>query len=198
GEDTSAEATFALNVAAVNDAPVAVDSTVRAFEDHRYTFRVADFRFTDVEGDGLAAILITSLPGEGSLYLCGEELSGENISVTAQQIADGQLVFQPAKDFNGHVTLGFKVQDDGGTESGGEDTSAAGATLTLKVRAVNDAPEVSLVVAEALSPEPVGVSYQVNTFTAGKQESPVVTALADGGYVIVWTSKGQDEADDSL
>lgn len=198
GEDTSAEATFALNVAAVNDAPVAVDSTVRAFEDHSYTFRVADFRFTDVEGDGLAAILITSLPGEGSLYLCGEELSGENISVTAQQIADGQLVFQPAKDFNGHVTLGFKVQDDGGTESGGEDTSAASATLTLKVRAVNDAPEVSLVVAEALSPEPVGVSYQVNTFTAGKQESPVVTALADGGYVIVWTSKGQDEADDSL
>ncbi|WP_158283946.1 Ig-like domain-containing protein [Pseudomonas sp. OV226] len=34
----------------------------------------------------------------------------------------------------------------------------------------------------------------VNTSTAYAQEDPVVTGLADGGYVVAWTSNGQDGA----
>jgi len=33
---------------------------------------------------------------------------------------------------------------------------------------------------------------QVNTFTAGPQQRPAVATLKDGGFVVVWQSKGQD------
>jgi len=38
----------------------------------------------------------------------------------------------------------------------------------------------------------VGTEAQVNTFTAGIQEDAVLTALASGGFVVVWRSDGQD------
>ena len=38
----------------------------------------------------------------------------------------------------------------------------------------------------------VGGEFQVNTETANDQEAPIVTALDDGGYVVVWESAKQD------
>ena len=38
----------------------------------------------------------------------------------------------------------------------------------------------------------VGGKFQVNTFTSGEQTNPTVEALADGGFVVVWQSAGQD------
>ncbi|MFN4281736.1 MAG: putative Ig domain-containing protein [Alphaproteobacteria bacterium] len=35
---------------------------------------------------------------------------------------------------------------------------------------------------------PIGGEFQVNTATDGSQEAPAVTALADGGYLVVWQS----------
>lgn len=37
-----------------------------------------------------------------------------------------------------------------------------------------------------------GSEFQVNTFTAERQQHPVVTALSDGGFVIAWMSAYQD------
>ncbi|WP_432612373.1 hypothetical protein, partial [Azospirillum brasilense] len=39
---------------------------------------------------------------------------------------------------------------------------------------------------------PLGGETRVNNFVAGDQQQPSVTALADGGYVIAWTSAAQD------
>lgn len=39
---------------------------------------------------------------------------------------------------------------------------------------------------------PTSPEFQVNTTTTGKQEQPAVAALAGGGFVVVWTSDGQD------
>lgn len=39
---------------------------------------------------------------------------------------------------------------------------------------------------------PVGTEFQVNTYTANMQHEPNVTGLADGGFVVSWTSIGQD------
>jgi hypothetical protein len=38
----------------------------------------------------------------------------------------------------------------------------------------------------------VGSEFPVNTYTAGSQYAPSVTALADGGWLVTWTSGGQD------
>jgi Ca2+-binding RTX toxin-like protein len=39
---------------------------------------------------------------------------------------------------------------------------------------------------------PVGDEFQVNTWTAGSQVDPAVTALSDGGFVVMWASEGQN------
>jgi T1SS-143 domain-containing protein len=39
---------------------------------------------------------------------------------------------------------------------------------------------------------PSGTEFLVNTTTAGVQDYPSVTALADGGYLVTWESSGQD------
>lgn len=39
---------------------------------------------------------------------------------------------------------------------------------------------------------PLAGEFQINTYTVGNQTGPVVTALADGGFVVTWTSAGQD------
>jgi hypothetical protein len=39
-----------------------------------------------------------------------------------------------------------------------------------------------------------GVEFRVNTMTAGSQTTPAVTALSDGGFVVVWVSAGQDRS----
>jgi hypothetical protein len=37
-----------------------------------------------------------------------------------------------------------------------------------------------------------GGEFRVNTYTTSNQFEPTVTALADGGFVVAWTSFGQD------
>ena len=39
---------------------------------------------------------------------------------------------------------------------------------------------------------PTGSEFQINTFTTGEQEDPAVAGLADGGFVAIWRSGGQD------
>ena len=39
---------------------------------------------------------------------------------------------------------------------------------------------------------PVNSEFQVNTYTEERQESPSVTGLVDGGFVVTWESFGQD------
>ncbi|NGX62238.1 MAG: hypothetical protein K940chlam9_01733 [Chlamydiae bacterium] len=38
----------------------------------------------------------------------------------------------------------------------------------------------------------VGSEFQVNTYTTSAQNSPSITALSDGGFVVTWQSNGQD------
>ena len=43
-----------------------------------------------------------------------------------------------------------------------------------------------------LSTSSSGAEFQVNTYTTRGQESPSITALSDGGFVVTWQSDGQD------
>lgn len=43
-----------------------------------------------------------------------------------------------------------------------------------------------------LEGEPLGAEVQVNTYTPNDQYAPSVAAAPDGGYVVAWTSDGQD------
>ena len=70
-----------VNVTGVNDAPSGTDTTVTGKEDTDYIFTTADFGFSD-DGNSLAAVKITTLPGSGTLTNNGTAVSaGDFVSV---------------------------------------------------------------------------------------------------------------------
>ncbi|MCF6808340.1 tandem-95 repeat protein, partial [Thiotrichales bacterium 19S9-11] len=126
------------NDAPDNNAPIAIPSTINLDEDTTYVFSVSDFNFTDVDGDELASIRITSLSGDGVLQLNGSDVSLNQV-IIASDISDGLLTFSPTENSNGlgYDNFEFSVSD-GTAES--ENTT----TVTVNVSPINDAPIVSL------------------------------------------------------
>ncbi|MHB0988795.1 MAG: tandem-95 repeat protein [Bellilinea sp.] len=127
-----------FTVTAVNDAPSGTDTTISTTEDIAKVFASTDFGFDDPKDfpkNNFSAVIITTLPGQGSLKL-------NTVAVTAGQsipVANiPQLVFTPAANGNGtgYASFTFQVQDDGG----GSDLDLSANTLTIDVTSVNDAP----------------------------------------------------------
>ncbi|MHB0966601.1 MAG: tandem-95 repeat protein [Bellilinea sp.] len=134
--------TIRINVTSVNDAPAGTDKTLTILEDSSKTFAAADFGFSDpidLPKNTFSAVIITTLPGPGSLKLNG-------VAVTAgQAIPAGsipQLVYTPAANGNGnnYGNFTFQVQDNGGTANGGVDLDASPNTMAINVTSVSDAP----------------------------------------------------------
>ena len=117
GTADSKVATVSLTITPVNDAPVAVNDTYTAVEDTPLTIAAPGLlaNDTDVDGDALAAILVSE-PAHGTLSLG----------------LDGGLTYTPAANFNGADAFTYKAND------GTEDSNLA--TVSLTVTPVNDAP----------------------------------------------------------
>ena len=110
-----------VNVAAVNDAPVAVADTLAATEDTAVTYTAAQLLGNDTDGDPeltqtLTIATVTS--GTGG---------------TAVLNADGTVTFTPNANFNGAASFSYTATRRRGDES-------TPATVTVNVAAVNDAP----------------------------------------------------------
>ena len=92
--------------------PTAADNTIVTLEDTAYTFTVADFLFSDVDGDSLDRIQITELETVGALQLSGVDVTlGQEILVA--DITAGNLKFVPVPDQNGggYDSFEFRVHD---------------------------------------------------------------------------------------
>ncbi|WP_137158267.1 hypothetical protein [Rhizobium sp. FKL33] len=124
-----------------NDAPVGNDNTVTLDSNlETHTFTLADFGFTDGNGNQLEAIVITTLPDKGTLTLNGHAVSAGQ-SIDAADL--GALVYTPpTSGASGSRELGhftFQTVDDGGTLSGGQNTDQSPNTFTFE-QLFNDAP----------------------------------------------------------
>ncbi|WP_158271648.1 Ig-like domain-containing protein [Limnohabitans sp. 2KL-1] len=131
--------TVTVNIAAVNDAPTGASNTITLLEGSSKTFSAADFGFADAldtPANSLKAVIITALPLAGTLKLSGLNVEAGQ-SISAADLAN--LVFTPAPNANGtgYASIGFKVQDNGGTANAGSDTSTNANTLTFNVTDVN-------------------------------------------------------------
>lgn len=123
GKGGTATGNVALNVAAVNDAPVASADTIAATEDLPVTFDVRA-NDSDAEGDALAVTAINGTPISTSSPVT---LAGIG---TIALNANGTLTFTPLPDFNGAPSFAYTLSDGrGGTATG---------TATLNVAAVGD------------------------------------------------------------
>jgi len=127
-----------------SSAPVGQDHTITVTEDTAYTFTIADFPFTDADGNNLSQVWIESLPGSGTLYLNGVAVQ-ELDAISAADIQSGKLTYTPAANANGTALTSFlfSVADDGSSYGGGQTLDSTANTLTINITAVNDAPAFS-------------------------------------------------------
>jgi sulfur relay (sulfurtransferase) DsrF/TusC family protein len=109
--------TLTINVAALNDAPVADDDAITATEDKVFNSVIElDANDTDLDGDGLSVVAGTYVTTQGG-------------SITIA--ADGSYSYTPAANFNGVDSVDYTVTDGSLADVG---------TLTINVTAVNDEP----------------------------------------------------------
>ena len=127
----------ALTFFSGSSTPTSSNNTVTTTEDTDYTFTVADFPFSDADGDSLFSVIITALPetGKGSIYRDLLQISQVPATISRGRITNGLLRYVPPADANGtgFATFKFKVKDDGRA------TSASEYTMTINVTPVNDA-----------------------------------------------------------
>ena len=152
GQLDSNIATVSLTVAPVNDAPTTSAASATFNDTAAKVFSASDFPFADGHdspANGLAAVVITTLPGAGTLSYNGAPVvAGQSVSLA--DLAAGKLTFTPGIHGwgPGYASFSFQVRDDGGTANGGQDTSAS-AVMTLNVNHVNHAPAAGAEIATA-------------------------------------------------
>jgi VCBS repeat-containing protein len=104
--------TISFNVTPVNDPPVAVVTPATGDEDTPVSVSLTG---TDIDGT-IASVRVTVLPTNGVLYLAdGITPVVANTPLTPAQAAS--LVFVPAANFNGSVSVTFTVTDNSGATS---------------------------------------------------------------------------------
>jgi hypothetical protein len=112
GSLQSGNATVTLTVNGIPDAPTSANGNVNTDEGVSYTFTLADFSYSDADGDPLDHIEITSLPVDGTLMLGGTAVAVNDI-VTVADIAAGNLTYTPPASVPGPIAdqFGFRVHD---------------------------------------------------------------------------------------
>jgi len=147
GQATTASSA-AINIAAVNDAPVAVPVTLAATEDTSITFTTAQLLGTSYDIDSTTLSIV-------------------NISATHGTIvanANGTFTYTPDANYNGPAALSFGISD-------GQATTASSAAINIA--AVNDAPVAVPVVLAATEDTSItftaaqllGTSYDIDSAT---------------------------------
>ncbi|WP_254564241.1 putative Ig domain-containing protein, partial [Oscillatoria sp. HE19RPO] len=177
---TAATATVTVNP--VNDAPTLSTISKSSDEDTVITFTAADFTnaYSDIEGDSLSKIKITSLPDNGTLFLSGT-------AVTANQEIEvanlGNLTFTPAANFNGTTSFGWNGFD-------GTTYAATEATAVLAIAVANDAPTLTNV--SKSGSEDTNLTFAAADFTAAFADADndtlskiKITSLPDNGTLFL-------------
>ncbi len=175
--NATATAVLSITVTPAADPPTATGDTASTSENTPLVLGLSDFgSFSDLDGDSLAAIKITSLPTEGTLqYWTGSVWASVDLTTNSEfTVADvlaGKLRFVPDTNESGanYATIGFKVKDSSGSYS------VSSYNLVVSVTAVNTAP-----VANADNAD--GASYAVEqgaTVTGSNQTGNVLTNDTD-------------------
>gem|GEM_PF-1594458 len=119
---------------APNAAPVTQDHVAKVVEGKVHTFSASDFPYADpAEGHTMAGIIIDTLPAGGVLLLDGVAVTA-GAAISKADLDAGKLSFHADENPSGNAEFpfSFRVQDTGGTEDGGNDTSDP-STFTLTV-----------------------------------------------------------------
>jgi hypothetical protein len=123
------EATVSINVAEVNDSPMATPDSKTTLEDTALTFPGSDLLTND---------------SRGAANESGQTLTVTAVNVTPDtrgtvSLAGGNVTFTPAANFNGNAGFSYTVCDNGRTNNSPDIKCGTGVVL-VSVVPVNDAP----------------------------------------------------------
>ena len=118
-----------------NLAPSGADASLSVTTGQNLVLEIADFGFSDADGDSLLAVTVSSAPIGGQL-LFDADAGGPGVpvavtagqSISAADIAAGRLSFAAAA---GGGSFSFRVQDTGGVAARGVDMDATANVLTF-------------------------------------------------------------------
>ncbi|MEK1894684.1 MAG: type I secretion C-terminal target domain-containing protein, partial [Rhizobium sp.] len=125
-------------VVSANHAPAGTNATMGLIEDKTYTFKAADFGYSDADGDAFAGVTVNA-PASTS---AGELMLG-NVAITsatyvsAAEIASGMLTWAPADNAfgaSGNAAFTFQVRDS----AGNNDLTANTLTLSMSTSNYDD------------------------------------------------------------
>ena len=153
---TTADPAYAMpiTVKAVNDAPTGRDGSVTTREDTDYSFKAADFIFTDEEDASITHIYITRLPDstlgllkDGTTTITLSDQSVGGVSFKGYKVAIASLSFDPADNAHGKAFFSFRIADSGKRGKDEEDQKAeqvsAEHRMDVSVTSVQDAPTLA-------------------------------------------------------
>ncbi|WP_322978515.1 retention module-containing protein [Pseudomonas sp. C11] len=124
----SADSTLTITLTGTNDAPVANAVSASGNEDQAARIQV-NLSGSDVDGS-VSSFTIGTLPANGTLYAS----ANGGTALNSGDSVNGPVYFVPNKDWNGTTTFEYSAVDNDGA------TSAAPATATITIAAVNDRP----------------------------------------------------------
>ena len=158
-----------VNGETANEAPTTSSGEVTATEDVEFAFTENHFSYMDDDGDALGHVKITSLGGQGTLFLDGAAVTLDE-QVSKADLDGGKLTYTAPVNANGNdfTTFDFKVND------GREDSAEY--TLTIDVTAANDPPVVS----GPESPEYLEGATSRITYQVADPDGDVVTWSVSG------------------
>ncbi|WP_148571735.1 VCBS domain-containing protein [Aliarcobacter cryaerophilus] len=171
--------TFVLHLKNNNDIPSLTNTAISIDEDTTYTFKAADFAYTDLDthafdstlignGKTIQSIRVLELPQNGTLWLDtnsnGVLNDGEKVSLNQVILATNfsKLKYTPNENWAGHNALDPLPALKNGPDSfkwtsfDGYNDSSNTATTTLNVKILNDDPKLSFSAGKTLNVRPTG------------------------------------------
>jgi len=141
---------------------------------------------TEAAGTATFTVVLTSVP------TANVTIAVASSDTTEATVSTATLTFTPA-NWNVPQTVTLTGQDD----SIADGDVAYNVVLTPSSSDGTYAAVPPAIVArvnrdDVLEPPALGTEFRINTTTADVQNQPAVGTDADGNYVVVWTSKGQD------
>ena len=146
---------------------------------------------TSVDGDQEGSVVIPLLDGKFAVIWSSEGTDGSGEGVYGQ-------LFESNAEFSGtEFLINTNTSGDQGACSG--TFLANGGFVAVWVSADQDGSGNG-VYGQMFdsSGEKINTEFIVNNYTFSNQESPSVVSLADGGFVVVWESYGQDGSNEGV
>jgi VCBS repeat-containing protein len=181
----SASGTVSVELAAVNDLPIATPATAAGLEDSTLPISLGG---TDVDGH-VVGVTVQSIPA-GATLLQADGVTTIVVGQTLTPAEAANLLFKPAPDFNGSAAIVFTVTDNAGGVS-------SPASVGIALTPVNDAP-LAAAAAFAVAEDAAVVSGSVSASDVDANAALTFALNSTAPAGLVFNSNGSYSFDPSV